>query len=108
MYRPSRGAVTAMATIRPTSCAQPASVIRSAPGRGARPRGRREGAPRARVRRCSRRSLLFVWTDDAVAAVDEDNAECKEHDDGDDNQEISHESVITPTGTAHNGLDAFF
>src|SRR5256886_15546011 len=90
-----------MTTMSATSCAQPAAVIRTAPGRA----GRRPGTDRARspgrCGRCSRRSLGYthgltvrvalgrrrseffrdVGSDDAVAAAHQPDAQREERND---------------------------
>src|SRR6478735_7160108 len=124
MYRPRSGAVMPRTTISAISWAQPANVIRTSRGRAARRRGTRPAAPRAPVRRCSRRSPddpgrglvrrggrleveLLVRPDDAIAAVDECDAHAEERDRRQEDPDICHVAVLRPDFGAEKGLDAF-
>src|SRR5437763_4392105 len=128
MYRPSSGAVTPMTTMSAMSCAQPAAVIRTAPGTARQPPGTgRAGSP-GRDRRCSRRSRGYAYgatlridlwrgrselvdvvrSDDAVAAAHQPDAQREEPNDQEQYPHISHGSPRVGSGNldVYAALDA--
>src|SRR5690242_9019454 len=111
MYRPSSGAVTAIATMSAASCAHPATDIRTAPGRRVQRRGTRAAAPPGPARRCSLLSLhadlfedrrfalvvrvereirRFIRTDDAVTRAYEHDAQREETEQGEHDPHVRH------------------